>query len=501
MTTASTNAAPYISKSKFLSGLQCPKLLWNVYNAKHLIPEPDAQTQAIFDQGHQVGELAKQLFPGGVEIGGDVYDFDKILSRSKQALKQRRPLYEAAYTFNGGFIRADILNPVDDDAWDLIEVKSTTELKDIHLDDIAFQAYVLSGAGLKIQRCILAHINSDFVKNGAIDARKFFVLEDVTVQVSVLSRSIEPKLDEIFGTIRHRVCPEIQIGRHCDDPYTCPLHDHCWSFLPESNVMTLYRGGAKRFKLLSKGITNLTGIPDDFPLTDNQEIQRRTAKTGQPHVDKLAIKAFLKQLKFPTSYWDFETFATAIPMFDGVRPYTQIPFQFSLHIMRSPGAEPEHHKFLADSTDDPRPEFMRRLRKALPAEGSVVAFNAGFELGRLKECCDLMPEFRPWVSGVKRRIVDLLLPFRGFRYYHPKQGGSASMKAVLPALTGKGYDHLDIQDGSSASLQYLRATFGSASAEEQAVIRAHLDEYCGLDTEGMTWIVDALSRIGDACPR
>jgi hypothetical protein len=377
--------------------LQCGKLLWNVYNAKHLIPEPDAQTQAIFDQGHQVGELAKQLFPGGIEISG-VDDFGEILSRSKQALKQRRPLYEAAFSYNGGFARADILNPGGGDAWDLVEVKSTTGLKDIHLHDLAFQTFVFSGAGLKIKRCILAHINPDFVKNGVIDPHRFFVLEDVTSQVSVLSSGIESKLDEMFGTIRLRQCPEIQIGPYCDDPYLCPLHVHCWNFLPESNVTTLYRGGTKGFKLLAKGITSLTDIPGDFPLTDNQEIQRRTAKTGQPHVDKPAIKAFLKQLKYPVSYLDFETFATAIPLFDGTRPYMQTPFQYSLHVVREPGAGPEHHKFLAEGTDDPRPEFMRSLHDALPTEGTIIAFNAGFELGRLKECSDMMPEFRPWVG-------------------------------------------------------------------------------------------------------
>lgn len=486
--------SPYISKSKFLAGLQCHKLIWHAYNAKHLIPEPDAQTQAIFDQGHQVGELAKQLFPGGIEIGGEANDFNEILTQSKQALKQRRPLYEAAFSYNGGFSRADILNPVGKDKWDVVEIKSTTAVKDIHLYDLAFQAFVFSGAGLKIRRCILAHINPDFVKKGPIDPHKFFVLEDVTSQVSAMSRSIEPKLDEMFSTIRLKACPEIQIGPHCSDPYPCSLCDHCWNFLPESNVTTLYRGGAKGFKLLAKGITKLTDVPDDFPLTDNQEIQRRVAFTGQPHIDKPAIKAFLKQLQYPASFLDFETLGTAIPLFDETRPYMQIPFQYSLHIVWSPSARPEHHKFLAEGTDDPRPEFMRCLRGVLPTEGSVVAFNAQFELGRLNECSDLLPEFRPWVTGVKRRIVDLLLPFRGFRYYHLMQNGSASMKAVLPALTGKGYDHLAIQDGTSASLQFLRATFGDVSLEERMIIRKQLDAYCHLDTFGMIQIVDALCR-------
>jgi hypothetical protein len=173
------NRAPFISKSKYLSGLQCRKLLWHAYNAKHLIPERDAQTLAVFDQGHEVGALARQLFPGGIEVGQGVEDFDAILAASTQALHQRRPLYEATFVFNGGYARADILNPVAGDAWDLIEVKSTTSMKDIHLHDLAFQAYLYNGAGIPIRRCILAHINREFIRLGPIDPHEFFVLEDV----------------------------------------------------------------------------------------------------------------------------------------------------------------------------------------------------------------------------------------------------------------------------------------------------------------------------------
>lgn len=303
---ASETRAPFISKSKYLWGRQCPKLLWYAYNAKHLIPEPDAQTQAIFDQGHEVGELAKQLYPDGIEIGGAADDFDEILAASQNALKQRRPLYEAAFAFQGGYARADILNPVGDDAWQLIEVKSTTGLKDVHLPDMAFQAFLLSGAGLNINRCFLVHINPDFIRSGLIDPRQFFAFEDVTTSVTTLSRDIESQLGEMFRTIRLRQTPTVQIGPRCDDPYSCPLHDLCWGFLPEANVTTLYRGGKKRFNLLADGIMALRDIPDHFKLTENQEIQRRTARTGQPHVDAPALRAFLSQIEYPASYLDFE---------------------------------------------------------------------------------------------------------------------------------------------------------------------------------------------------
>ena len=486
---------PLLSKSTYLLGVQCPKLLWFRYNAKDQIPAPDQEQQAVFDQGKEVGNLAKRLFPGGLEIECDHSDYDQVLALSKHHLSQRTPLFEAGFTHNGGFARVDILNPVGKSEWDIIEVKSTTKLKDVHLHDLAFQAYVLTGAGIQVRKCWLAHINPDFVRRGDIDPQQFFTLKDVTKEASELSRAVEESLGAMFKTIGLAAHPGIQIGPHCDDPYTCPLHERCWSFLPEASVFTLYRGGKKSFALLKRGIRGLANIPDDFKLTANQEIQRTTLLTGKPHVDRLAIAGFLKQLENPASYLDFETFGTAIPLFDGTRPFQQVPFQFSLHVVRAENGEPEHRQFLAEGTADPRPEFMRRLRDALPETGSVVTYNAAFEKSRLQECCDLLPEFKPWFRGVEPRVVDLLLPFRGFRYYHPQQHGSASMKAVLPALTGKGYENLSIQEGGTASREFLRVAYGQVTDGERRRVRQHLEEYCGQDTMGMVQIVNYLRSL------
>jgi hypothetical protein len=477
-------------------GLQCPKLLWFRYNAKDQIPAPDESQQAVFDQGTEVGELAQQLFPGGMVVAPGIINPQEVIAQTLDAIRKRLSLYEAAFVFHGGYARTDILVPVADGAWDLVEVKSTTQLKeDVHLPDIAFQAFVLTGAGIKLRKCFLAHINNEFVRHGPIDPQKFFTLEDVTKPVSALSRDIEEQIDAMQRVIGAKAHPEIQIGPQCDNPYTCALHDRCWSFLPEASVFTLYRGGAKSFTLFQQGIQKLVDIPADVTLTDNQAIQRAALLAGQPHIDRPALAAFLGQLEYPVSYLDFETIGTAIPLFDGVKPYQQVPFQYSLHIIRSPDTKPEHQSFLAEGTADPRPEFMRHLRETLPATGSVVAYNAGFETGRLKECCELLPEYKPWLRKVTPRIVDLLLPFRGFRYHHPDQNGSNSMKAVLPALTGKGYESLAIQEGNAAGREFLRVTYGQVTSAERRRVRRDLEEYCGLDTLGMVQIVDQLNHL------
>jgi hypothetical protein len=489
------SSRPYISKSKFLWGLQCPKLIWFAYNQKDAIPEPNAATQAIFDQGHEVGALAKRMFPEGIEVGAGVADLNETIRLTQAALKLRKPLFEAAFSAGGGYCRTDILRPAPQDSWDIIEVKSTTSLKDVHLDDLAFQTWILASAGLKIRSCNLCHIDSEFVRHGEIDPKKFFTLEDVTDQAAELAQLVVDKLEDMFKVIRQRQHPNIQIGSQCDDPYTCALHDHCWKFLPSHSVFDLYRGGGKGFVLLEKGVTALGKIPDNFKLTANQEIQKQVAISGKPYINRKAIAAFLARLEYPVSYLDFETFGTAIPLFDGVSPYQQVPFQFSLHTVPKPGAKPEHSMFLAEGRHDPRPAFMLKLRDVVSRTGSIVAYNAPFEQSRLKECCEAMPKFSPWLKTVEGRVVDLLEPFRSFHYYHPDQHGSASMKAVLPALTGKGYDELEIQEGSTASNEFLRVTFGDVPAEERRRVREQLEQYCGRDTEGMIWITDALRRI------
>jgi hypothetical protein len=337
-----------LSKSKYLSGQQCDKLLWTSYNDKDALPEVSAATQVIFDQGHEVGALAKQLYPDGIEIEGDPKDFAQTLVTTRDLLAKRKPLFEAAFSANDGYCRVDVLKPVGKDQWDIIEVKSTTAVKEVHREDLAFQVWVLAGAGLKIRNCYLCHINSKFVRSGAIDPRQYFVLENETARVMPIVSKVAARVRAMSTTIAQSTCPTVMIGKHCRDPYDCPLIEQCWSFLPEASVFTLYHDGKKGYELLNQGIHRLADIPDEYPLSENQKIQRRTLRTGKPHVDAEAIKAFLDNLVYPVAYFDFETVGPAIPLFDGSSPYKQVPFQYSMHVIQQPGAKPEHFEFLAE---------------------------------------------------------------------------------------------------------------------------------------------------------
>jgi len=439
-----------------------------------------------------VGELAKKLFPDGIEVPFD--DFAESIKQTGKLLQNRRPLFEASITAGGIYSRVDILNPVDEDDWDIVEVKSSTSVKKVHIEDVCFQKHCCNRRGMKIRNCYLLHINSECIKDGEIDPMQFFTIEDISEEVEKATIGIEGRIEQIIEAISATECPEVGIGKHCTDPYGCPLTE-CWDFLPEGHIFDLYRGGARSFELFEEGILAISEIPDDCTLSGAQQIQKGCAITGQPYVNREGITDFLINLQYPLHYLDFETFGPGIPIFDGTRPYQSIPFQFSLHIVKDEESTSEHFSFLAEGIDDPRPGLLGELKKVLGNSGSIIVYNQRFEEGILRDLGRTFPEYDGWVSQVCDRLVDLLKPFSSFDYYHPLQRGSASLKNVLPALTGRGYEDMDIANGQEASITFQAVTYGEAPEEARLKVRADLEKYCAVDTEGMIWIVDRLRDI------
>jgi hypothetical protein len=481
-----------LSKSRYLAGLQCPKLLWIQINESERIPETDPVTQYFFDQGHIVGEYAKQLFPGGIDIPRD--DFTENVEKTNELLTVRKTLFEAGILAGEIYSRVDILNPVNEYEWDIIEVKSSTSVKNVHIDDVSFQKYCCERSGLKIRQCFLALINSSYVKNGEINPHGLFNIHDITDHVMAVSEGIENRIAVILETVKSEVCPEVSIGRYCREPYECPLAE-CWEFLPENSIFDLRGGKTNQFSLYKQGILSIKDIPDHIILSRQQKIQKECVITGNTHIEKEEIRQFLNRLEYPLYYLDFETIGPAIPRYDGMRPYQDMPFQFSLHNVENEESEPVHYSFLADGIEDPRPQLLSELKELLGSQGSIIAYNSGFEEGILRELAEAFPDYTGWLDGILVRIVDLLTRFSSFHYYNASQKDTASLKKVLPAVTGKSYEEMGIGAGMDASIAYERITYGNATREEISQVRADLLKYCKLDTEGMIWIVDKLREL------
>ena len=483
-----------ITKSAYLNALKCPKLLWIDRNDKKRIPPPNASQQRIFDQGSEVGELAKKLYPGGIDVPYAQGMFFENIEETRKLLSSRKVLFEAGILEGDIYSRVDILKPSGRDKWDIIEVKSSAGMNEIYLHDIAFQKHCCEKSGLKIDRCFLLHINNQYVKCGEIDPAGFFEEHEVTGEIDAYIYGIEGRIDKMRKTISREACPEIEIGPYCKEPYECAMIPECWKDLPEDNIFTLYNYGPKKaFPLYKAGIKTIRDMPE-AELGPKQIIQKKCEETGKIYIDKTAIGEFLRRIRYPVCFMDFETINPGIPFFDGTRPYQRIPFQFSAHIRRSPGGETEHYGFLAKDARDPRERLLLELERVLGTDGTVMVYNRGFEESVLGELGEVFPEHRTRINGIQGRIIDLLEPFRGFSYYVPSQRGSASMKKVLPAVTGKGYEDMDIAAGGDASALYFYATYGAGTPEERDKIYSDLEKYCALDTEGMVWLLDEVVR-------
>ncbi len=481
-----------ISKSRYISGLRCDKLLWCRYHDTDLFPDYSRSTLVRFAEGNRIGELAQEVFPGGQEAALGKYYAEDTVPPTKELVKQRIPVYEAGFVHSSAYVKIDILNPVGDDEWDLYEVKSTSGYSpEKHLADVAIQRYAAEGNGIKIRRCYLMHINNQYVLQGALDPSALLKSTDVTTEVDTFISNVNGDLERMLAIIEEKECPDVAIGPHCNAIRTCDLHSLCWKDMPEHHVLTLVSDRKKGYSYLAKGKTDLKDMATDADLSAKQKIQVEAVRTGRMRVDKEKVAQFLEKLEYPLAFLDFETIGPGIPLFEGMRPYRQIPFQYSLHVIQAPSDDPVHYEFLPDKAEDPRPSLLEALKADLPTTGSVVAYSSSVEAGAIRNLAALDPSANSWAEDVISRMVDLLKPFSSFAVYHPDQNGSASMKAVLPALTGEGYDDMEVS-GDIAGSVWQRVTFEDVQATEVAKVRKELLDYCEKDTEGMVLLVEKL---------
>ncbi len=484
-----------LSKSRFQTGLQCPKALWLKCHRPELADEVGEQQQHVLDTGTAVGELARTAFPGGVLVDADHTRSAEALSMTAELLEDPPPaLFEAAFDHSGVFVRPDVLARAPDGSWDLYEVKSSTRLKPEHITDVAIQVWVLEGAGLSIRRAYLMHLDSAYVYDGEhYDVRALFASEDVTDPAREFMTEVPRLVAEQLAMLDGPE-PDVRIGKRCDNPYTCAFKGYCHAFLPERPITALPRLSDELLgSLLAAGHLSVEDVPDGFPgLSAAQRALCELVRSGEARIGPGAA-ATLRALEHPLHFLDFETIMSALPLYAGTRPWQQVPFQWSDHVMHSDGAL-EHHDFLHESGSDPREPFLVSLLDTLGDEGSIVVYSA-FESTRLKELAEAMPLYAGRIERVQSRLFDLLRVVRA-HVRHPDCLGSASIKAVLPALAPDlSYAGLEIADGGTASLRYLKTVTGASDTEEAAQTFAALRTYCALDTLAMVRIYKVL--LGD----
>lgn len=492
---------PQLSKSRFMAGLQCLKRLYLECHHRDLADPMEPAQQAIFDSGTAVGELARRRFPGG-RLVKERYFEQRMAERTTLGLLSDNSvtaLYEAAFTYEGVHTRVDILRRTEHGDFDLIEVKSTMGVKDVHIPDVAIQMHVVKGSGVPIRRSYLMHLDRTYLyQGGDHDLEGLFALEDVTEEASSYLEALVPShLNSMWRSLESVETLEIETGRHCNSPYRCQFFGHCHMNDPEYPVRSLPNlRQALEERLTQDGISDMRGIPPSY--RGLSVLQRRVLNSvaaDRPYIGP-ELKSKLSEIRYPASFIDFETFSPAVPMYPGTSPYQAIPFQWSLHV-RDKDGRLRHSFFLDEGPGDPRERFITSLLAAVPHGGSVVTYS-GYEGYVLRELARAFPAYERDLLGLRSRIVDLLQLIRG-SYYHPEFHGSFSIKSVVSALVPDlVYENLDIREGASAAAAYGELVRGDLGESDAARIREALLSYCGRDSEAMVRVYEALMLAPDS---
>ncbi|HUR42183.1 MAG TPA: DUF2779 domain-containing protein [Verrucomicrobiae bacterium] len=471
-----------LSKSRLLVHRQCPKRLWLQTN-KPDEAEVDLATANVLATGNEVGAIARTLFPGGVLI--ETNDLGEALAETRSVLAARpdAPIFEATFEHDDVLVRCDVLLP-EKGGHRMVEVKSSTKVKDYHVPDVAIQSVIASAAGLNVRSLQVAHLDSKFVYQGGGNYEGLFKSVDVTDLALEYTGDVPKWIVQARETLASSE-PNTGIGAHCHEPFACPFHKYCGDQqgIERASFPVEDLPHASRLigLLRADGYTDIRDVPEErLPKPAHRRI-REAAITGQQKIDPAAAAA-IKALGYPRYYMDFETLQSAIPIWAGTRPYvSQVPFQWSCHIETGPG-ELQPESFLASGSDDPRQAFAESLTQTIGETGPVLVYNAAFERARLQELARLFPDMAERLQSIAKRIVDLL-PLARAHYYHRDMHGSWSLKAVAPTIAPElGYDGLAVGNGEMAQSAFREILNPSTTEERRAALRADLLEYCGRDT-------------------
>jgi hypothetical protein len=487
-----------LSKSRYCSGVQCPKMLWLRENKPEAY-DASCMNQSVLDSGLEVGDLAMGLFGDFVEV-----PYDKPGEMAKATIplmEQNVPVIaEASFSYDGLFCSVDILKRLGDKEVAIYEVKSSTGVSDIYRQDAAFQYYILQNLGYTVVSCNIVYINNRYIRHGELDIHQLFTIVDITEDAKRLQSTVRDNIAHIRSYMEQATEPSDDIGMHCFSPYNCGFWGHCTKHLPKPNVFDV--GGIHKDKAIEyyrKGMASFEALDKSDVLSASQYMQiEHEVHPCPPRADIKNIKAFLNKLTYPIYFFDFESFQPAVPPYDDTHPFQQIVFQYSLHYIEYEGGPLMHKEFLAYPGSDPRRALAEQMCSDIPKDVCVVAYNMSFERTQTKGLAELYPDLREHLMNIYDHFVDLMVPFRSKWYYCRAMQGSYSIKYVLPALFPDDpeldYHNLEgIHHGGEAS-----AAFGNMehmSQEELETTRKQLLAYCGLDTYALAKVWEKLKEI------
>ena len=470
-----------LTKTAYLNFLTCPQEFWLEFHQPLLVvKEVTLEHEHLRQQGYAVEQLVKQMerFQTNAEI---TVDFQRTFQTADVAARSDIVVTDKA----SGEI-------------EIFEIKSSSTVKEEHYDDVAFQKVVAERTGAVVRRSHVITMNSEYVRQGDIDVEQLFTVTEVSETVDLRLAQTEDQIQKAFEYLASTPVPSL-VDYCLDKKLDCQFIRLNFPGLPDYTVFDIsFLKHDKRRQLLAEGIINIIDVPDDFPLSPKQRTQVQAAKSGETIIKRDEIIKKMNEWEYPLHFLDYETFAYAIPQFDGIKPFQQMCFQYSLHTIDRPGAAPRHSEYLSHGDDGPPRSVAEHLRDSMSGGiGTVFVWYEAFEKGRNTEMAEMFPDLADFFNEVNAKTYDLMKIFSENLYIHPEFKGKTSIKKVLPVLVPSlSYEELGISEGLAATIKWFRAaTWTSMSDAERLQIFNDLQEYCELDTFAMVEIFNVLAAL------
>ena len=476
------------SKTRLISMLICPRRFWlELY--KPDLRKDSQQTNTNYSIGYQVGEIARIIFDPnatGTLIDIEKEGFDNALLKSKLLLKRDLPIFEAGFLGSNIIAFADVMLPIKNKtAWQMIEVKSSTAIKNYHKDDIAIQTFAAKAAGIEIEKVCIAHIDRSWTYSGNREYEGLLKIHDLSDEAFARNNEVADWVNQAISIANSNLEPNKSIGEQCQIPFDCGFISHCSKEqrTAEFPIKWLPRITSKKLlEFQSDGIHDLRMVPDE-KLNNIQLRVKNTSITGDTYFDKQGCHKELQKYPLPCHFLDFESIQFGVPIWKDTKPYQQVCFQFSLHTLKENG-QLMHSEFIDLSGEDPNKKFAQALiSKCGNDSNTIFVYNSSFEKSRIAELAQKFPDLAAILNEINNRIVDLL-PIAKSYFYHPSQEGSWSIKKLLRVIDpDNSYDSLDgVKDGNMAIDAYREAINEKTLQERKNELKNQLLKYCHLDT-------------------
>ncbi len=486
-----------IGVSEYCHGFRCPKMLWLELNRG----KGDVKRSGS-DRNEEVYRCALRYFKNPAEISESM-SIEEQLKKTEELLAVGESMVaNGLFCWNGLWCRTDFIKK-QSDGLRLVEVRDHAHINSVNYEVLAFKWYILKKCGIDIKNFSVLRINRNYERKKKLNVNMLFIMDDCTKEVLARQKTVSGKLSNIATVMKLDKEPKRRLGVYCDRPAQCRYREYCHRGLPSPSVLDLHHMSVtEKYRLLNKGVVTYGDVLGGNVRLSTECLRQLkfTYNDLPPYVDRKRLGDYLRKIRYPLYFLDFECFQQPVPRYRGIKPFMAIPFQFSLHVLRSRESETEHYEFLAKEGTDPRRPVAEALCRYIPKGSCVIAYNKHMEGDVLGYLARIFPDFSEQLLSLTAGMMDLMEPFSKGYYYCREMEGSFSIKNVLPALCGErdglSYKSLSgVSDGEEAKAAY--ESLLEKSPQERENVKRELLDYCRLDTLAMVNILKKLYEAAD----